>query len=149
MGLLPGYTAGFERMTEAETESTPSPARPRVLSPRSVRTLYNVADALFPGGGAGPEGGAVDVAPEVVRRLLHRGPGAARRAWFWLAVTEWAPVLGLRSRKSFSRLPRERRRELLERALSGGPAARRRALEQLRDWIGAALRDPAQSSEGA
>ena len=136
-------------MTEPETDSTSSLARPRLLSARSARTLYNVADALFPGGDQGPDGGAVDVAPEVVRRLRHGGPRAARRAWFWLAVTEWAPVLGLRSRRSFSRLPRERRRRLLESALARGLPAQRRALTELRGWIEAALADSAQSSDGA
>jgi hypothetical protein len=114
------------------------------LPAASARTLYNVADALA------PRGGDVDVAPWLERCLAARGPAAARRVRRLLACIEWQPLLTLRARRRFSWLPREQRRRLLEalerRSLVPG---RRRALAELRGWIGEALAESERQSSGA
>ena len=123
---------------------------PAPLSPRSARTLYNVADALFPpafGGGLG--GGDVDVAPAVERQLRGQGVGAARRCWALLAGIEWQPVVTLRARTGFSRLPRARRQTLLATWERSRIPARRRALAELRGWLEEALAEAQAGSPGA
>ena len=109
------------------------------LSRRSARTLYNVADALCPPEGTRPGGGDVDVAEAVERRLRWSGVGAARLAWLLLTWIEWQPRLTLRSRRGFSWLPRDRRRELLAVWERSRLAPRRRAHALLRRWIEEAL----------
>jgi hypothetical protein len=98
----------------------------------------------------------------VARRLRHRGVAAARRAHLLLAWLEWEPVLRLRARRPFSRLPRAERAAALARHRRSRVPGVRRALEELQGLVretlaeagvadapaGAAGRE-AQSSEGA
>ena len=124
----------------------------RPLSRRSARTLYNVADALLPPPKPGePGAGDLDVAPFVEQRIRWGGVGVARRCWLLLTWIEWQPVLTLRARRGFSRLPRERRRALLRTWQQSRVPARRRAFEGLREWVEAGAaeargRTAAQSS---
>lgn len=107
-----------------------------MLSARSARTLYNVADALVPPG-TGDEVGAgdLDLVPEVETRLQRAGPGAARRLQLILAWIEWDPVLTLRARRSFSQLPRPVRSRLLDGWRTSRLAARRRAFDALEGLV--------------
>jgi hypothetical protein len=121
---------------------------PRLLSARSARTLYNVADALVPPGPEGaPGGGDVDLVPWLEGRLRRDGPAVARRLGALLLCLEWHPVATLRAPRPFSRLPRSRRRALLARWERSRLAVRRRALASLRATIEEGV--AAHSSEGA
>jgi len=88
----------------------------RGLSARSARTFYNLVDAFRPPGEAGaPGAGDVDLLPVLERSMGRAGVGSARRWWVVLALVEWLPVLGPRSRRGFSRLPRAERQRRLAR----------------------------------
>lgn len=113
----------------------------RILSARSARTLYNVADALVPPGEGTPGGGDVDLAPFVARRLRAEGPGAARRLWLLLASIEWLPVLRLRARRGFSKLSLERREAELAGWRHSRLRWRREALGGLEAWVREGLED--------
>jgi len=105
--------------------------RPRVLSGRSARTFYNAADALLPPE-SGPGGGDVDLGPLLEERLAgSRLRTRALRLQLWLL--EWQPRLRLQ--RGFSFLPRERRRELLQRGESSSFPPRRRAARALRRLV--------------
>lgn len=107
------------------------------LARRLVPALYGVADALVPPGPGTRGGGDVDVAPGVARRLRHRGPGAARRAFAVLAYLEWAPRL--RGGSPFSRRPREVRAAALARLRASRLAPLRRGLAMLEGLLGEVL----------
>ncbi len=82
----------------------------RILSQRSARTFYNVADAW---GVEGPD--AIEaLGPGVARSLRHRGVGAARRTWLALAWVEWGCLLGSPAGRGFSRRTRDQRLARLE-----------------------------------
>lgn len=100
------------------------------LSPRAVRVLYNVSDAI-----AADAAPPVDVAPAIEREIRRRGVGAARRAWLLLQWIEWRPRLELRARRGFSWLPREERRALLRSIERSRLAPLRRSFAELRGWI--------------
>lgn len=132
------------------------------LARRRVPTLYGLADVLVPPAPGRPGGGDRDVAPGVARRLRHRGVAAARRAHLVLAWLEWEPVLCLRARRPFSRLPRPERAAALARHRRTRVPGVRRALAELEGLVHEALAEtgvadaaagPAgrgvQSSEGA
>jgi len=65
----------------------------------------------------------------VARRLRHRGPAAARRAFAVLAFLEWAPRL--RAGPPFSRQPRAARSAALARRRRSRVAPLRRGLAGL------------------
>lgn len=136
-------------LPEREEDSL-RPARFRVgsapLSWKAARTLYNLADALWPPDGRGPEGGALDVARPVGRGLRHDGPGAARRVWLWLTWLDWAPLL--HSRRRFWRLSREERAATFARFEESRFALARRAAAELRARLARAV-DELHSSDGA
>jgi hypothetical protein len=134
--------------------------RARLISARTGRTLYNLADALHPPRGEVPGAADVDLVPALERALRVRGPGAVRRFWCVLLAVEWLPVLHPGVHRPFWRLPRERRMELLgrwRRGLWPVPGARLRWVETLVDeaWTEArraaapAGADAPQSDAGA
>jgi hypothetical protein len=134
----------------APTAAQRPAARPRVLPRACAITFYNAADALVPPGPDGaPGAGDLDLLPAVERRLLHEGPGAARRVGLWLVALEWAPLLRLRDRRRFSRLPHAQRRSFLGGWLGGRCAPRRRAMLHLRALVEEALASAGYSSDGA
>lgn len=126
-------------------------ARPGVvaapLSWKAARTLYNLADALWPPDGPGPEAGALDVARPLARELRHQGPAAARRLWLWCAWLDWAPLLRPRGRR-FWRLSREERVAAFARFESSRLVLRRRAAAELREQLARAVQ-ALYSSDGA
>jgi hypothetical protein len=113
--------------------------RARPLGPSAARTLYNLADALYP---ELPR----DLAPAAERRLLHAGLGAIRRTRLLLLWLEWEPVLTLRARRRFFRLPLDERQAACARWRGSRFAFARRAWARLSALVEDAL---AQSSEGA
>jgi hypothetical protein len=119
--------------------------RPPPLLRQRTRTFYNVADAQ------GPGCSAVDLLPSLERELRHRGPAAARWLWFWLSCLEWEPVLTLRARQRFFRLPREQRGAALQRWASSRIPARARAFRELEAALARGAREALQpqSSDGA
>lgn len=117
------------------------------LSWKAARTLYNLADALWPPGGPGVEGGALDVARPVAGELRHEGPAAARRLWLWLLWLDWAPLLHSRGRR-FWQLSREERRATFARFEESRFALVRRAAADLRARLARAV-EALHSSEGA
>lgn len=126
-------------------------ARPWVvaapLSWKAARTLYNLADALWPPDGPGPEGGALDVARPLGRELRHEGPAAARRLWLWLVWLDWAPRLRPRGRR-FWRLSREERVAAFARFEASRLGLRRKAAAELRERLARAVQT-LYSSDGA
>jgi hypothetical protein len=116
--------------------------RSRALSGRAARTFYNAADALLPPQ-PGPGAGDVDLAPLLEERLAG-SPLRARALRLQLWLLEWQPRLRLQ--RGFSFLPRERRRELLQRAEASAFPPRRRAARALRRLVEELF---AQSGAGA
>jgi hypothetical protein len=108
---------------------------------RGARTVYNVADALAPGL-------PTDLAPALARHLRHAGPAAARWLWLWLEVLDWEPLLTLRARHRFWRLPRTGRVAAVERWRHSRIGPRRRAFAGLARWL-EAEGVAAQSADGA
>jgi hypothetical protein len=114
------------------------------LGPGSGRMLYNLADALHPET-------VRDLVPAAARALRHRGPGAARRLVFWLALLEWEPLLTGRARRRFWRLDRAERRAACARFRGSRFVWRRRAWAHLSAWVEDALAasERSHSSDGA
>jgi hypothetical protein len=104
--------------------------------------LYNLADALYPEL-------TRDLAPAAERLLLHRGPGAIRRARLALLWLEWEPLLTLRARRRFWRLPLAERQAACARWRGSRFAFARRAWARLAALVEDALSASAQSSDGA
>jgi hypothetical protein len=100
--------------------------------------LYNLADALYP---ELPR----ELAPAAERVLRHAGLGAIRRMRLSLLWLEWEPVLTLRARRRFWRLPLTERQAACARWRGSRFAFARRAWARLAAWVEDAL----QSSEGA
>jgi hypothetical protein len=115
---------------------------------RAARTFYNVADALIPPGDDGAIGaGDVDLMPGVEQRLAREGGGGLGRLRLLLALIEWLPVLTLRSRRSFSTLPRARRCEFLDGWQRSRWGARRRAFLRLRGLIEEGFREAGKADD--
>jgi hypothetical protein len=100
----------------------------RPLGASGARTLYNLADALYP---ELPR----DLAPAAERLLLHQGLGAIRRARLRLLWLEWEPVVTLRARQRFWRLPRAERQAACARWRGSRFAFARRAWARLSAWV--------------
>lgn len=113
--------------------------RARPLGPGAARTLYNLSDALYP---ELPR----DLAPAAERLLRHRGLGAIRRTRLLLLWLEWEPVLTLRARRRFFRLPLDERQAACARWRGSRFVFARRAWARLAAFVEDAL---AQSSDGA
>ena len=94
--------------------------------------LYNRADALYP---ELPR----DLAPAAERLLLHRGPGAVRRARLALLWLEWEPLLTLRAQSRFWRLPLAERQAACARWRGSRFAFARRAWARLASLVEDAL----------
>ena len=91
----------------------------QVLSARSARTLYNVADAW----GVETPSAIEALGPAVARLLRHRGVSAARRTWASLAWIEWRDSWSSPRWRGFSRQTRAQRKELLKGLEAGQGAA--------------------------
>jgi hypothetical protein len=113
--------------------------RARPLGPGAARTLYNLADALYP---ELPR----DLAPAAERMLLHAGLGRVRRTRLLLLWLEWEPVLTLRARRRFFRLSLAERQAACARWRGSRFAFARRAWARLAAFVEDAL---VQSSDGA
>ena len=120
-----------------------APSRPELVSRRSARTFYNVADALKPPEDGRPGAGDVDLLPALETRLRWRGVGAARRLFCILLAIEWLPVLGLRPGRRFWRLSRADRRTHLETWRRSRLRMRRQALV----WLEALVEEAWQSTQ--
>lgn len=110
----------------------------RVLSKRSIRVLYSVADAILASQGRSLDR---DIAPAFKRRLLHDGVAMARWSWCMLACIEWLPVITFRSRRVFSQLDVDRRSSILRSWEMSRLGFRRRALLTLRKLIEGVLQE--------
>jgi len=108
-------------------------ATPRPLGASGARMLYNLADALYP---ELPR----DLAPAAERQLRHAGPGAIRRARLALLWLEWEPLVTLRSRSRFWRLPLAERQAACARWRGSRFAFARRAWARLSALVEDALR---------
>ncbi|MDX1648410.1 MAG: hypothetical protein R3263_01025 [Myxococcota bacterium] len=131
----------MKRPDTASLSSSPDVGATRAtpLARRLVPALYGVADVRAPAPPGRGGGGDVDVAPEVARRLRRRGPAAARRAHLALLWLEWSPVVGLRARRPFSRLPRKARARALARLRQSRLPPLRRAVRELEALVDEAL----------
>ncbi len=94
--------------------------------------LYNLADALQPEL-------ARDLVPAAERALLHSGLPAIRRMRLLLLWLEWEPVLTLRARRRFWRLPLAERQAACARLRESRFAGARRAWARLSAWVEDAL----------
>jgi hypothetical protein len=115
----------------------------RPLGAAGARMLYNLADALYPEL-------VRDPAPAAERRLRHEGVGAVRRMRLALLWLEWEPVLTLRARRRFWRLPLAERQAACARWRGSRFAFARRAWARLAAFVEDALSaSRAHSSDGA
>jgi hypothetical protein len=118
---------------------------PGLVSKRSARTFYNVADALRPPEAGHAGAGDVDLVPALTAHLRWQGVGAARRFFCILFLIEWLPALGSGRGRRFWRLPRAERQRHLERWRSSRLRLRRESLEWLEALVDEARSDAAAS----
>jgi hypothetical protein len=111
----------------------------RPLGPAGARMLHNLAEALYPEL-------ALDPVPAAEQRLLHEGVGAVRRARLALLWLEWEPVVTLRERRRFWRLPLAERQAACARWRGSRFAFARRAWARLAAFAEDALAAAARTS---
>lgn len=118
-------------------------ARSGPLGTSGARMLYNLADALHP---ELPR----ELVPAAERALRHAGLPAIRRMRLLLLWLEWEPVLTLRARQRFWRLPLAQRQAACARLRASRFVAARREWARLSAWVEDALAAAGpHSSEGA